>query len=46
MFVGVTVKHRATGVEEIVELYLQESEIEDLRNSAGAVREFVEVLHS
>jgi hypothetical protein len=33
-------------VEEIVELKLSESELEDLKNSAGAVRELVEVLHS
>jgi malate dehydrogenase len=46
LFVGVPVKLGATGVEEIVELELRENELEDLRNSAGAVRELVEVLHS
>jgi malate dehydrogenase len=46
LFVGVPVKLGASGVEEIVELDLQESELADLRNSAGAVRELVEVLHS
>ncbi len=46
LFVGVPVKLGALGVEEIVELELQESELEDLKDSAGAVRELVEVLHS
>ena len=46
LFVGVPVKLGASGVEEIVELELQENELEDLRNSAGAVRELVEALHS
>jgi malate dehydrogenase len=46
LFVGVPVKLGASGVEEIVELELRENELEDLRNSAGAVRELVEVLHS
>src|ERR671917_616956 len=46
LFVGVPVKLGASGVEEIVELDLQENELEDLENSAGAVRELVEVLHS
>jgi malate dehydrogenase len=46
LFVGVPVKLGASGVEEVVELDLQEGELEDLRNSAGAVRELVEVLHS
>jgi malate dehydrogenase len=46
LFVGVPVKLGASGVEEVVELDLQEDELEDLRNSAGAVRELVEVLHS
>jgi malate dehydrogenase len=46
LFVGVPVKLGALGVEEIVELELQANELEDLRNSAGAVRELVEVLHS
>src|SRR3712207_6773847 len=46
LFVGVPVKLGGSGVEEIVELALQENELEDLRTSAGAVRELVEVLHS
>jgi malate dehydrogenase len=46
LFVGVPVKLGASGVEEIVELELQENELQDLKNSAGAVRELVEVLHS
>jgi malate dehydrogenase len=46
LFVGVPVKLGATGMEQIVELQLQDDELEDLRNSAGAVRELVEVLHS
>jgi malate dehydrogenase len=46
LFVGVPVKLGASGIEEIVALDLEESELEELRNSAGAVRELVEVLHS
>ena len=46
LFVGVPVKLAASGVEGIVELDLQAGELENLRNSAGAVRELVEVLHS
>jgi malate dehydrogenase len=46
LFVGVPVKLGASGVEEIVELELQEDELQDLENSAGAVRELVDVLHS
>ena len=46
VFVGVPVKLGASGVEEVVELNLQSDELEDLRNSAGAVRELIEVLHS
>jgi malate dehydrogenase len=46
LFVGVPAKLGASGVEEIVELDLQENELEDLKNSAGAVRELVEVLKS
>ncbi len=46
LFVGVPVKLGASGVEEVVELDLQEGELEDLKNSAGAVRELVEVLKS
>ena len=45
LFVGVPVKLGATGMEQIVELQLQDDELEDLKNSAGAVRELVEVLH-
>src|ERR671922_2497327 len=44
LFVGVPVKLGASGIEEIVELKLSESELADLENSAGAVRELVEVL--
>jgi malate dehydrogenase len=46
LFVGVPVKLGASGIEEIVVLDLKGDELEDLRNSAGAVRELVEVLHS
>jgi malate dehydrogenase len=46
LFVGVPVKLGASGAEEVVELDLREAELEDLRNSAGAVRELVEVLKS
>ena len=46
VFVGVPVKLGASGVEEVVELNLQSDELEDLRNSAGAVRELVDVLRS
>src|ERR687896_1056754 len=46
LFVGVPVKLGASGIEEIVELDLRDGELEDLKNSAGAVRELVEVLHS
>lgn len=45
LFVGVPVKLGAGGIEEIVELDLRENELEDLRNSAGTVRELVQVLH-
>ena len=44
LFVGVPVKLGASGVEEIIELDLQQDELDDLKNSAGAVRELVEVL--
>jgi malate dehydrogenase len=44
LFVGVPVKLAASGVEEIVELDLEQGELEDLKSSAGAVRELVEVL--
>jgi malate dehydrogenase len=46
LFVGVPVKLGASGVERVVELDLTADELEDLKNSAGAVRELVEVLHS
>jgi malate dehydrogenase len=46
LFVGVPIKLGASGVEDIIELDLQEDELDDLRKSAGAVRELVEVLHS
>jgi malate dehydrogenase len=46
LFVGVPVKLGASGIEEIVELEVSEGELGDLKNSAGAVRELVEVLHS
>jgi malate dehydrogenase len=46
LFVGVPVKLGASGVEEVVELNLEHNELEDLKSSAGAVRELVEVLHS
>src|SRR5918992_2956124 len=46
LFVGVPVKLGAAGIEEVVELNLQQSELEDLKTSAGSVRELVEVLHS
>ena len=46
LFVGVPVKLGASGIEEIVELQLTDDELNDLSESAGAVRELVEVLHS
>jgi malate dehydrogenase len=46
LFVGVPVKLGASGVEEVVELDLEQGELEDLKSSAGAVRDLVEVLHS
>jgi malate dehydrogenase len=46
LFVGVPVKLGASGIEEIVELELEEAELGDLKNSAATVRELVEVLHS
>jgi malate dehydrogenase len=46
LFVGVPVKLGSFGVEEIVELDLAHNELEDLKSSAAAVRELVEVLHS
>jgi malate dehydrogenase len=46
LFVGVPVKLGASGIEDVVELALRDDELEDLRNSAGSVRELVAVLHS
>jgi malate dehydrogenase len=46
LFVGVPVKLGAGGIEEIIELDLQEEELNDLKNSANTVRDMVEVLHS
>ncbi len=46
LFVGVPVKLGASGVEEIIELDLEQSEQDDLENSANDVRNMVEVLHS
>jgi malate dehydrogenase len=45
LFVGVPVKLGASGVEEIVELDLAQEELEDLNDSADAVRDLVQVLH-
>ena len=45
LFVGVPVKLGASGIEDIVELDLAENELNDLKESAGTVRELVEVLH-
>ena len=45
LFVGVPVKLGAAGIEEVVELDLQQSELDELQTSAGSVRELVEVLH-
>jgi malate dehydrogenase len=46
LFVGVPVKLGGGGVEEIVELKLTDEELEQLNNSAAAVHELVEILHS
>jgi malate dehydrogenase len=45
LFVGVPVKLGSSGVEKITELDLSDSELADLKESAGTVRELVEVLH-
>ena len=45
LFVGAPVKLGAAGIEEVVELDLQQSELVELQTSAGSVRELVEVLH-
>src|ERR671932_652226 len=44
LFVGVPVRLGAEGVEEIVEIELDDAERSELENSAGAVRELVEAL--
>jgi malate dehydrogenase len=44
LYMGVPVKLGAAGIEEIVELDLDEAEQELLRKSADAVREVVAVL--
>ena len=44
LFVGVPVKLGTEGVEEIVEIELTDREREELRNSAGAVRELVDAM--
>lgn len=46
LFVGVPVKLGASGIEEIVQLDLQENELQDLKKSADSVKELVEVLNS
>src|ERR671916_89802 len=46
LFVGVPVKLGAAGIEEIVELGLNDEELEDLNESADSVRDLVQVLHS
>jgi malate dehydrogenase len=44
LFVGVPVRLGTEGVEEIVEIELEESEQEQLRQSAGAVQELVQAM--
>src|SRR5919106_256685 len=44
LFVGVPCKLGASGVEEIVEIELTDEETEQLRSSAGSVRELVEAM--
>jgi len=44
LFVGVPVRLGAEGIEEIIEIELDDAEREQLSNSAGAVRELVEAL--
>jgi malate dehydrogenase len=46
LFVGVPVKLGASGVEDIIELGLADDELGDLNDSAGAVRDLVQVLHA
>ena len=43
---GVPIKLGAAGVEEIVELELNDNELTALRNSANAVQELVDVMAS
>lgn len=45
LFVGVPVKLGSKGIEDIVELKLQDEELRELKDSASAVQELVEVLH-
>jgi len=45
LFVGVPVKLGASGIEDIVELGLNDEELGDLNDSADSVRELVQVLH-
>ena len=44
LFVGVPVRLGAGGIEEIVEIELTDEEREQLRGSAGAVRDLVEAM--
>jgi malate dehydrogenase len=44
LFVGVPVKLGAGGVEEIIELELDEAELAALRRSAGSVQELVDTM--
>ena len=46
LFVGVPVRLGAEGVEEIVEIELEDDEREELRNSAGTVQELVDTMAS
>jgi malate dehydrogenase len=46
LFVGVPVKLGAEGVEEIIEIDLDDAEKQQLDNSAGAVRELVDAMAS
>jgi malate dehydrogenase len=44
LFVGVPVKLGVAGIEEIVEIELEDAEKEELAKSAGAVKELVEAM--
>jgi malate dehydrogenase len=46
LFVGVPVRLGAEGLEEIVEIELEDDEREELRKSAGAVQELVNTMAS